>query len=111
MLVWNEMMSTDTMAGMMGTHDEETRRFFEGTAVDCVLVARGRSEGILADKFVGTVYTHHQKTIICDAEFEGDERQLIAFIGGLDITDGRYDTPEFHLFKTIKTDHKGDYYR
>ena len=96
---------------MMGTHDEDTRRFFEGTAVDCVLVARNRSEGILADRSVRTVYTHHQKTIICDAELKGDERQLVAFIGGLDITDGRYDTPEFHLFKTIKTVHEGDYYR
>ena len=52
MLVWNEMMSTDSMAGMMGTHDEDTRRFFEGTAVDCKLVSRGRTDGVIADVFV-----------------------------------------------------------
>ena len=113
MLVWNEMMSTDSMAGMMGTHDEDTRRFFEGTAVDCKLVSRGRTDGVIADVFVGTVYTHHQKTVICDAEFEEDDslRKIVAFIGGLDITDGRYDTPQFPLFQTIKTLHQGDFYR
>ena len=39
------------------------------------------------------------------------KRQIVAFIGGLDITDGRYDSPEFPLFKTLKTHHKGDFYR
>ena len=113
MLVWNEMMSTDGLAGMMGTHDEDTRRFFEGTNVNCVLVSRGRSDGVIGDVFAGTCYTHHQKTVICDADFEEDEskRQIVAFIGGLDITDGRYDSPEFQLFKTIKTLHQGDFYR
>ena len=113
MLVWNEMMSTDALAGMMGTHDEDTRNFFEGTGVHCELVSRGRTDGVFVDVFEGTCYTHHQKTVICDADFEGDEnlRQIVAFIGGLDITDGRYDSPEFPLFKTIKTLHQGDFYR
>ena len=113
MLVWNEKTSNDTLAGMMGTHDEETRIFFEGSAVDCQLVSRGRTDGAAADVFVATSYTHHQKTVICDAEYKEDEslRQIVAFIGGLDITDGRYDTPEFHLFKTVKTLHQGDFYR
>ena len=58
-------------------------------------------------------YSHHQKTVICDAAFEEDEsmRRIVAFIGGLDITDGRYDSPEFPLFRTIKTLHLGDFYR
>ena len=95
----------------MGTHDEETWQFFEGTGVECAVVPRSKTDGVLADNFVGTFYTHHQKTVICDAPYESDDLfQVVAFIGGLDITDGRYDTPEFHLFKTLKTVHKGDFY-
>ena len=115
MLVWNERHSNDLLPGMMGTHDEDTRRFFEGTNVECVLVGRGRqkSHGILklSNRFAANVYTHHQKTVICDAEDEDSGlRRVVAFIGGLDITDGRYDTCEFQLFKTISTLHIGDFY-
>ena len=112
MLVWNEKLSTEATAGLMGTHDEETFQFFQGSSVECVVVPRSKTDGVLADNFVGTFYTHHQKTVICDAPLEEDEGlcRIVAFIGGLDITDGRYDTPEFHLFKTLTTLHKGDYY-
>ena len=34
----------------------------------------------------------------------------MAFIGGLDITDGRYDNPEFPLWKTVNNLHVGDFY-
>ena len=81
--------------------------------MECAVVPRSKTDGVLADNFVGTFYTHHQKTIICDAAFEETDeelRRIVAFIGGLDITDGRYDTPEFHLFKTLNTVHKGDFY-
>ena len=36
--------------------------------------------------------------------------QVVAFVGGLDITDGRFDTPEFPLFSTLSTAHSGDFY-
>jgi phospholipase D1/2 len=36
---------------------------------------------------------------------------MVAFIGGIDLTDGRYDTPEFNLFKTLRTLHAGDFYQ
>jgi len=115
MLVWDEFLSGDIHKGLMGTHDEETREYFKGTAVDCVVISRGRADGKdggLADLKTKAIYTHHQKTIICDAEVKGEQskRQIVAFIGGLDITDGRYDSPEFQLFKTLKTDHKGDFH-
>jgi len=112
MLVWNDKSSNDmNMAGMMGTHDEDTRRYFEGTSVECVLVPRSKSDGVLANEFVGTCYTHHQKTVICDAEDpDTGLRRIVAFIGGLDITDGRYDSPEFPLFSTLQTLHKTDFY-
>ena len=106
-------MSTDVLQGFMGTHDEETRRFFDDTQVDCVLVGRQKTDGVLANHFVSGIYTHHQKTIVCDAAYEEDEslRRIVAYVGGLDITGGRYDTPEFPLFRTLKTLHEGDYLR
>ena len=111
MMVWNEKTSNDWLEGKMGTHDEDTRRFFEGSNVECVLVGRHKSDGVLSNQFVSTCYSHHQKTVICDAEDENTGlRRIIAFIGGLDITDGRYDTLEFPLFKTINGVHKGDFY-
>ncbi len=108
-MVWNEKLSTDFSAGMMGTHDEETLDFFQDSEVRCVLTSRSKSD-FLSDQFVSTCYTHHQKTVICDAEMDESQFKVIAFIGGLDITDGRYDTPEFPLFRTIKTLHKEDFY-
>jgi len=30
-------------------------------------------------------------------------------VGGLDLTGGRFDTPEHHIFKTLKTDHNDDF--
>jgi len=114
MMIWNDRTSRgllDGNWGQMATHDEDTRQFFLGTNVECVLDARCHSEGVRADQFASTVYSHHQKTVICDAEDEDSGlKRVIAFIGGLDITDGRYDTCEFELFKTINTLHKGDFY-
>ena len=96
--------------GIMGTHDEDTRNYFQGTNVHCALVGRQKTDGVLADQFVNSIYSHHQKTVICDAEDpETGLRRVIAFIGGIDITKGRYDTPEFPLYKTIKTLHAGDF--
>ena len=110
-LLWNEALSE--VAGLMGTHDNDTKSFFDDSKVECILAPRQMSDGLLANAFVSSCYTHHQKTVICDAAFEDDEslKRVVAFIGGLDITDGRYDSPEFPLFKTIKTLHQGDFYQ
>ncbi len=110
LLIWNEKMSTERNPGLMGTHDEETRLFFEGTRVQCVLVSRVNRRGFLANEFVGTCYTHHQKTVILDAEGSDGSREVVAFIGGLDITDGRFDNPSFPLWSTIHSLHKADFY-
>lgn len=111
MLIWDEKLSTQNCPGLMGTHDEETRLYFDGTGVECATVSRMKREGMLASEFVGTCYTHHQKTVICDAPLEegSDMKRVVAFIGGLDITDGRYDTPEFHLWSSVYTHHQGDF--
>merc|ERR1719341_2113349 len=58
------------------------------------------------------MYTHHQKSVVCDAPdpcAHDGRRKLIAYVGGLDLTGGRYDTPEHHIFKTLKTDHNDDF--
>ena len=74
-----------------------------------MLVPRSKGSEDLADEFVSTCYSHHQKTVICDAEDDDGSRRVVAFIGGLDITDGRYDSPEFPLFKTLQTLHANDF--
>ena len=115
-LIWNEKLSTDVTPGLMGTHDEETRSYFEGTNVEVAVVPRMRLlEGLtsyIRNQFSETCYTHHQKTMIMDADpAEGEEmRRVIAFIGGLDITNGRWDTPEHEMFKTLHDKHLGDFY-
>ena len=46
------------------------------------------------------VWSHHQKTVVVDAEIaDSNKRRLVGFIGGVDLTDGRFDTPEFPLFR------------
>lgn len=49
---------------------------------------------------VGTLFTHHQKCVLLDTA-SGNNRKITAFIGGLDMCDGRYDTPEHRLFKDV----------
>jgi hypothetical protein len=43
---------------------------------------------------------------------EKDSRQVVAFIGGLDLTDGRYDRPDHPVFTSLKTGdvHAEDFY-
>ena len=114
-MTWNEKSNDGgLMVGMMGTHDEETFQYFAGTDVVCANVPRAKKSWMgLGGQFVGTMYTHHQKTVICDSECDDPDgrRRLIAFIGGIDLTDGRYDNPEFNLFKTLSTCHAGDFYQ
>ena len=114
-MTWNDKSNDGGLLdGMMGTHDEDTKEFFAGTGVICANVPRDKRSWLgLGGTFVSTCYTHHQKTIVTDASSKDDSesRRLIAFVGGLDITDGRYDTPEFPLFSTLNTLHAGDFYQ
>lgn len=59
---------------------------------------------------MGTVFSHHQKCVIVDTQGSGNNRKISAFIGGLDLCDGRYDTPEHRLFKGLDTVFQGDYH-
>ncbi len=59
---------------------------------------------------MGTLYTHHEKMLIVDAPSLGDQRIVTSFVGGLDLCDGRWDTPTHSLFATLKTFHKNDFH-
>ena len=113
-MIWNEKSNDfGLLEGLMGTHDEDTCAFFAGSDLICANVPRDKASWLgLGGTFVSACYTHHQKTIICDApcDEQSEDRRLVAFVGGLDITDGRYDTPEFPLYATINTLHAGDFY-
>ncbi|KAG2380427.1 Phospholipase D beta 1 [Vigna angularis] len=116
LLVWDDPTSRSIlgykMDGVMATHDEETRRFFKHSSVQVLLCPRfaGKRHSWAKQKEVGTIYTHHQKTVIVDADAGNDKRKIVAFIGGLDLCDGRYDNPYHPLFRTLQTLHKDDYH-
>ncbi len=91
-MIWSDKTN------FMGTHDDATQAFFKNSKVNCALVPRElqRNEftDYLQNEFSSGTYTHHQKSIICDAPNpEGALRRLVAFVGGLDLTGGRWDTP------------------
>lgn len=116
LLVWDDKTSHNKFfirtTGVMQTHDEETRNFFKHSSVNCVLSPRYPSSklSIFKQQVVGTLYTHHQKCVIVDAQASGNNRKITAFIGGLDLCDGRYDTPEHRLFQDLDTVFQDDYH-
>ncbi|XP_047083407.1 phospholipase D beta 1-like [Lolium rigidum] len=116
LLVWDDPTSRSVlgiqMEGYMGTRDEETRRFFKHSSVQILLCARsaGKRHSWVKQKETGTIFTHHQKTVIVDADAGNGKRKVVAFVGGLDLCGGRYDTPSHPLFRTLQTLHKDDYY-
>lgn len=116
LLVWDDPTSRSILGyktdGVMQTHDEETRRFFKGSSVKVLLCPRiaGKRHSWVKQKEVGTIYTHHQKTVIVDTDADNYRRRIMAFVGGLDLCDGRYDTPHHPLFSSLETVHKDDYH-
>lgn len=56
------------------------------------------------------IYTHHQKTVIVDVDAGHHMRKIVAFVGGLDLCKGRYDTPGHSLYTTLKTVHSDDFH-
>ncbi|CAI0382402.1 unnamed protein product [Linum tenue] len=137
MLVWDDKTSHNKFfintAGVMQTHDEETRKFFKHSSVNCVLSPRYASSKLSIFKqqarftrcfpllchhifkhslvsVVGTLFTHHQKCVIVDSQASGNNRKITAFLGGLDLCDGRYDTPEHRLFRDVDTVFDGDFH-
>lgn len=116
MLIWDDKTSHDTfclkMDGVMQTHDEETKKFFKHSSVHCVLAPRYASNklSVFKQQVVGTLFSHHQKCVILDTQSSGNNRKITSFIGGLDLCDGRYDTPEHRLFRDLDTVFENDFH-
>ncbi|KAL9464729.1 hypothetical protein AB3S75_002354 [Citrus x aurantiifolia] len=116
LLVWDDKTSHDKLgvktAGVMATHDEETKKFFKHSSVNCVLAPRYASSKLsyFKQQIVGTIFTHHQKCVLVDTQASGNNRKITAFIGGIDLCDGRYDTPEHRLFRDLDTVFKDDFH-
>uniref|UniRef100_A0A452YNY5 Phospholipase D n=1 Tax=Aegilops tauschii subsp. strangulata TaxID=200361 RepID=A0A452YNY5_AEGTS len=95
LLVWDDPTSRSIlgfkMDGFMGTRDEETRRFFKHSSVQVLLCPRsaGKRHSWVKQQETGTIFTHHQKTVIVDADAGNYRRKIIAFVGGLDLCGGR----------------------
>ncbi|KAK6945641.1 C2 domain [Dillenia turbinata] len=127
LLIWDDKTSHDNLflktEGVMQTHDEATRKFFKHSSVHCVLSPRYASNKLsifkqqvcqtaliklallisdlsmpLNSPGCRTLFTHHQKCVLLDTQASGNNRKITAFVGGLDLCDGRYDTPEHRLF-------------
>ncbi|OEL26340.1 Phospholipase D delta [Dichanthelium oligosanthes] len=83
----------------------------EGVRV-CLLVWDDKTshDKLFIKTVVGTLFTHHQKCVLVDTQAWGNKRKITAFIGGLDLCDGRYDTPEHRLFKDLDTVFQNDYH-
>ena len=115
LLLWDELTSNDLKkTGAMSTEDEETLNYFKGSTVKVVLAPRDRftkDKFSTKNPFTKLCYTHHQKVVITDAPNRENprERHVVAFVGGLDLTGGRFDTPEHPLFRTLVTDHLDDF--
>ncbi|CDP10414.1 unnamed protein product [Coffea canephora] len=118
MLVWDDRTSVKLLKedGLMATHDEETGAYFEGTEVHCVLCPRNPDDGrsIIQNIEIGTMFTHHQKIVVVDSEMPNgntERRRIVSFVGGIDLCDGRYDTPFHSLFRTLGTAHHDDFHQ
>ncbi|KAK3153127.1 hypothetical protein QOZ80_2BG0168180 [Eleusine coracana subsp. coracana] len=116
LLVWDDptpkIIPKYKTDGYMRTGDEETRRFFKNSSVQVLLCPRsaGKKHSWVKQQETGAIFSHHQKTVIVDADAGNYRRKIIAFVGGLDLSGGRYDTPWHPLFRTLQTVHKEDYY-
>ncbi|CAL1385548.1 unnamed protein product [Linum trigynum] len=116
MLIWDDKTSHDKFLlkteGVMQTHDEETKKFFKHSTVHCVLAPRYASNklSIFKQQVVGTLFTHHQKCVILDTQASGNNRKITSFMGGLDMCDGRYDTPDHRLFRDLDTIFLNDFH-
>lgn len=113
-IVWDELTSNRFFKGVMGTHDEEAASYFRKTKVLAVKAGRQNpSEGPFADLSDSAMFTHHQKTVIYTRmDPETGKNRVEAFVGGLDLTDGRYDNQAHSLFRTLLGIHSNpDFYQ
>ncbi|KAM0866858.1 hypothetical protein ACQ4PT_042370 [Festuca glaucescens] len=112
---WQDKTSVPFLgnAGVMKTHDEETRAFFHGTNVRCFLCPRDADAALTLVQSIeiSIEFTHHQKTVTLDIATPGtaDGRHIVSFIGGIDLCDGRYDDENHTLFRELDTTYSHDF--
>ncbi|KAF2312462.1 hypothetical protein GH714_034759 [Hevea brasiliensis] len=51
-----------------------------------------------------------KNVVLVDTQATGNDRKITAFLGGVDLCDGRYDTPEHRLFRDLETVFKDDFH-
>nr|GMC70887.1 phospholipase D alpha 4 [Ipomoea batatas] len=107
-MLWDDETSLPIIRnkGVMGTHDEDSLAYFKNTKVICRLVPRSHHK-------LPSCFAHHQKTITVDTRKPGSSgREIMSFLGGLDLFDGRYDTEQHSLFHTLNAEsHCYDFYQ
>ncbi|XP_065868440.1 phospholipase D alpha 4 [Euphorbia lathyris] len=112
-MIWDDETSLPIIKnkGVMRTHDQDAFSYFKHTKVICKLCPRLHNK-------LPTFFTHHQKTITLDTRpphhhpLNSEDREIMSFIGGLDLCDGRFDTEQHSLFQTLnQQSHCTDFYQ
>ncbi|PUZ45525.1 hypothetical protein GQ55_8G230700 [Panicum hallii var. hallii] len=118
MLVWDDPTSAlnlGLLPSQMGTNDVNTFNYFRGSRVQCVPCPRSPDDAASFAQGLKTfAFSHHQKSVVVDVKGgpgDGGRRRIACFVGGLDLTNGRYDTPEHSLFRTLNAAHSNDFYQ
>jgi phospholipase D1/2 len=108
-MVWDDETSLPLIKneGLMRTHDEDAFAYFAHTKVVCKLSRRLHPKS-------PPIFSHHQKTITVDtrSQISPSKREIMSFVGGLDLCGGRYDTEKHSVFHTLNTEaHCHDFYQ
>lgn len=110
LMVWDDQTNNlwGVEQGVMKTHDEALRLYFRNSKVNVLLTPIAARH---LNPFIGirnaVTSTHHQKMIVCD---DSATHELVGYVGGVDLTGGRYEDGTYPLFRTLHTDHKDDFY-
>lgn len=51
-----------------------------------------------------------KKVCVEHVQASGIPRRVVAFVGGIDLCDGRFDTHDHPIFRTLQLEHKKDFY-
>ncbi|KAJ6711576.1 PHOSPHOLIPASE D [Salix purpurea] len=82
--------------------------------VSCVPRNPDDGGSFVQDLQISTMFTHHQKIVVVDSAMpngDSQRRRIVSYVGGIDLCDGRYDTPFHSLFRTLDTAHHDDFHQ
>jgi phospholipase D1/2 len=100
LLLWKETGSK--VQSNLDTGDNYAKKYFKDSKVNVNLNRRSGYSGLL--------FSHHQKSVILDTKY-GNQTSVMSYIGGIDLTGGRYDTNDHPLFSTLMSEHKDDIFQ